>query len=215
MTERWQERRVENELLKRELLLRLRAEHSAVPGRGEPATDYFRRRVRWLLLRHPLFALKLYLLLLDVGLGRGDPRKPSDLGDFAETARRPLGRAEIARATNPHTTRAFTPAPPAPRRGVSRRSMRPHRDLALAYQSRQRMARGLRSRASATAGGASALRRQRVLWLGRLVHGLRLSKSFARALAADLRRAGVLLLAGVVRAVRSATALAARLVTAS
>ena len=72
MTERWQERRIEDELLKRELFLRLRAEHYGVPGGGEPATDQFRRRVRRLLLRHPLFALKLYFQLIDLGLGRAE-----------------------------------------------------------------------------------------------------------------------------------------------
>jgi hypothetical protein len=100
MTERWQERRVENELLKRELLLRLRAEHSAVPGRGEPATDYFRRRVGRLLLRHPIFALKLYLLLLDVGLGRADGAERSYLPGRADAPR--VGAiARSARANSP------------------------------------------------------------------------------------------------------------------
>ena len=79
MTERWQERRVEDNLLKRELLLRVRAEHYGVPGRSKQATDDFRRRVRRLLLRHPLFALKFYLLLLDVGLGLFEGRQRADL----------------------------------------------------------------------------------------------------------------------------------------
>jgi hypothetical protein len=73
MTERWQERRVEDDLLKRELLLRLHAEHSTTPGRSKAATDDFRRQVRRLMIRRPLFAFKYYLLSVDLGLGRFDP----------------------------------------------------------------------------------------------------------------------------------------------
>jgi hypothetical protein len=62
MTLRWQERKLDDDLLKRELLLRLRAERSAAPGRSSPATDYFRHRVRGLMLRHPLFAYEYRLL---------------------------------------------------------------------------------------------------------------------------------------------------------
>src|SRR5947207_5709053 len=76
MTMRWQERRVEDELLKRELLLRLRAEHSNARGRIGPATDHFRRRIRRLLLRHPIFAFRYYQLAIDLGLGRfGGPER--------------------------------------------------------------------------------------------------------------------------------------------
>jgi len=38
MTMRWRERRVEDELLMRELLVRLHAEHSGASGRSGPAT---------------------------------------------------------------------------------------------------------------------------------------------------------------------------------
>jgi hypothetical protein len=67
---RWQERKLEDDLLKRELLLRLRAEHYAVPGRSRPATEYFRRQVRSLVLRRPLFGLRYRRLATDLSLGR-------------------------------------------------------------------------------------------------------------------------------------------------
>ena len=51
MTVRRQERKVADDLLKRELLLWLRAEYHATPVRSRPATDDFRRRARGLLLR--------------------------------------------------------------------------------------------------------------------------------------------------------------------
>src|SRR4029450_3220163 len=70
MTVRRQERKVEDELLKQELLLRLRSEDYATPVRTSPPTDDFRRRVRRLLLRHPLFAFKYYRLSINPGLGR-------------------------------------------------------------------------------------------------------------------------------------------------
>jgi hypothetical protein len=217
MMKRWQERRVENELLKRELLLRLRAEHSAVPGRGEPATDYFRRRVRWLLLRHPLFALKLYLLLLDVGLGRTEARKRSQLGDPA-SAPRLLGGASVVE-TNPPVRHVVTPTPSASRRrlGLANKNRQPARVRLGAGIRRQRLgwqprvARGLHRCESASAAGAAVLSRQK-LWFTRLVHALRLSRLFAVALAAALRRAGGLFFAGVVSAVQSARAVAASLV---
>lgn len=90
MTVRWQERRVENDLLKRELLLRLRAERRAAEGRSGPATDYFRRRVRRLMLGHPLFAFKYYLLAVDLGLGRLDAGDRDRCADGARGGRRLL-----------------------------------------------------------------------------------------------------------------------------
>lgn len=89
MTMRWQERRVEDDLLKRELLLRLRAEHDDAPGRSRPATEYFRRQVRRLMIRHPLFALEYHRLALDYRLGRPDTDRPR---------RRPSRRAFLAAA---------------------------------------------------------------------------------------------------------------------
>lgn len=68
MTMRWRERRVEDELLKRELLLRLRAEQSDAPGRSGPPVGYFRRRAYRVLLRHPLFALRYFLLANELDL---------------------------------------------------------------------------------------------------------------------------------------------------
>jgi hypothetical protein len=91
MTMRWQERRVEDDLLKRELLLRLRAEHHAAPGRSRPATDYFRRRVRRLMLRHPLFAFKYHLLAVDLGLGRFDADNPRGRRPSLKSKRRSKG----------------------------------------------------------------------------------------------------------------------------
>ena len=62
MIVRWQERKAEDELLKRELLFQLRTEYDATPGRSRPAADDYRRRTRHMLLRHPLFAFKYYRL---------------------------------------------------------------------------------------------------------------------------------------------------------
>jgi hypothetical protein len=90
MTVRRQERKVEDELLKRELLLRLRSEYYATPVRTRAATDDFRRRVRRLLFRHPLFAFKYYRLSVDRGLGRIE-------GTIKSTSRPPAG-ASIASA---------------------------------------------------------------------------------------------------------------------
>jgi hypothetical protein len=56
MTMRRQERRLEEELQKREL--RLRALANQAPGRSGPPTNYFRHEVRRHPLLHPLFALK-------------------------------------------------------------------------------------------------------------------------------------------------------------
>jgi hypothetical protein len=81
MTERWQERRIEDELLKRELFLRLCAKQNRVPGRSTTATAHFRRRVRRLLLRHPLFALRFYPVLIDAGLWLFESRQPAYLGN--------------------------------------------------------------------------------------------------------------------------------------
>lgn len=65
---RWRERRVEDELLKRELLLRLREEHSDAPGRSLAETDFSRRRARLLFLRHPLFTVRYHLLAKELDL---------------------------------------------------------------------------------------------------------------------------------------------------
>ena len=185
MTERWQERRVEDNLLKRELLLRVRAEHYGVPGRSKQATDDFRRRVRRLLLRHPLFALKFYLLLLDVGLGLFEGRQRADL-------RGTLTRAspDALRPTGLYMTapRAGGVARIATRRDAPGRGRRPPWDLAFVYP---RLVQGLRVCESASAAGVVALRRQGSFWFARLV---RVCRSFAAALAA-LRRALALLCA--------------------
>lgn len=50
------------QLLKRELILRLRAEHVDAPGRSGPPTQYFLREKRRLLVRHPYFAFKYELM---------------------------------------------------------------------------------------------------------------------------------------------------------
>src|SRR5581483_7774885 len=76
MTLRWQERKLDDDLLKRELLLRLRAERSAAPGRSRPATEYFDHRVRGLMLRHPLFAFEYYLLKKRPGAPPSPRRRP-------------------------------------------------------------------------------------------------------------------------------------------
>src|SRR5206468_1446115 len=204
MTERWQERRVENELLKRELLLRLRAEQYGVPGRGEPATDHFRRQVRRLLLLHPLFALKLYLLLIDVGLGRAEGRKRS------------YRRGSVTRIGTKTASSAGL------RRGVPGRSRRARRDLGLAYRKcelvvaglgahlrrqrslwYQRLGGGLRICKAACTAGLATLRRQSLLWFARLVHAVRVCRSLAAALAVELRRAGTSLFALVIRTLRT------------
>lgn len=242
MTERWQERRVESKLLKRELLLRLRAEHYGVPGRGEPATDHFRRRIRRLLLRHPFFALKLYLLLIDFGLGRVDGRKRSYLRGSETRARAnavsptvlrmPARRAEgAARVTRPDAVaaRAIRPAELLPR--VQGRGRRPSRDSAFSYRRNEsvfvglganlrrqrllwhaRLVSGLRTCKAAGAAGLVAFRRQELSWFRRLGRGFRACGSFAAALAIGLRRAGGLLFAGLVRALRTFDSVVADLV---
>lgn len=187
MTERWQERRVENELLKRELLLRLRAEHSAVPGRGEPATDDFRRRVRRLLLRHPIFALKLYLLLIDVGLGRVDAAKRAahlHTGTSSRGRHRPRDLGVVSRRS--------------PAVGHLGRELRRQR-----LRWKPRLVHGLRICASAGAASIAGLRRLALLWFARLGEGLRVCESFAAGLAAELRRAGGLLVARLVGGLRA------------
>src|SRR6478752_2006946 len=130
MTERWQERRVEDNLLKRELLLRVRAEHYGVPGRSEQATDDFRRRVRRLLLRHPLFALKFYLLLLDVGLGLFDGRRRADLRGTLTRASPDALRPPGLDVTAP---RAGGVARIPTRRDAPGRGRRPPWDFAFVY----------------------------------------------------------------------------------
>jgi hypothetical protein len=55
------ERRVREQLLKRELILRLRAEHVNAPGRSGAPTEYFLREKRRLLIRHPYFAFEYEL----------------------------------------------------------------------------------------------------------------------------------------------------------
>jgi hypothetical protein len=199
MTERWQERRVENELLKRELLLRLRAEHSAVPGRGEPATDYFRHRVRRLLLRHPIFALKLYLLLLDAGLGRVGAAersylrgRPSRSGADAPRVR---GIARSARGSSrlPRDPLRYTAAVGHLGRDFRRQRLR----------WKPRLANGHRICASAGAAFVAGSRRSALLWFARLGNGLRVCRSFAAARAAELRRAGEMLFARLVRGLRA------------
>ena len=226
MTERWQERRVEDNLLKRELLLRVRAEHYGVPGRSKQATDDFRRRVRRLLLRHPLFALKFYLLLIDVGLGLFEGRQRAGLrGTLTRasadalrptgldmTAPRTGGVARSPRAMNPPEASATTLLI-ASRRDAPGRGRRPPWDLAFVYRRcdsvladfrRQRflwyprLVQGLRVCESASAAGVVALRRQGLFWFARLG---RVCRSFAAGLAA-LRRTLKLLCARLVRALR-------------
>jgi hypothetical protein len=58
---RRREQRVREQLLKRELLLRLRAEHMDAPGKSGDPTEYFLRDKRCLLRRHPYFALRYQL----------------------------------------------------------------------------------------------------------------------------------------------------------
>ena len=110
MTVRRQERKVEDELLKRELLLRLRSEYYATPVRTRPATDDFRRRVRRLLLRHPLFAFKYYRLSSDPGLGRFEDSDPDCRGDRESRASAGLGYALLVRLQR---TFKSTSRPPA------------------------------------------------------------------------------------------------------
>jgi hypothetical protein len=55
---RWQERRTRNQLLMRELLLRLEAERVGAPGKSGTPTHYFREQSRRLLLRHPRLAAR-------------------------------------------------------------------------------------------------------------------------------------------------------------
>jgi hypothetical protein len=55
------EQGVREQLLKRELILRLRAENMDAPGQSGHPTEYFLRERRRLLFRHPCFALKYQL----------------------------------------------------------------------------------------------------------------------------------------------------------
>lgn len=55
------EQRVREQLLKRELILRLRAEALDAPGKSGQPTEYFLRERRRLLIRHPYFALRYRL----------------------------------------------------------------------------------------------------------------------------------------------------------
>lgn len=55
------EQRVREQLLKRELILRLRAENLDAPGKSGQPTHYFVRERRRLLIRHPYFALRYQL----------------------------------------------------------------------------------------------------------------------------------------------------------
>jgi hypothetical protein len=73
MKMRLRERWFEDELLKRELLLRLRAAHSDAPGQSAPASGYFRRLARRLLLRHPLFARRYHMLAKELDLAGAQP----------------------------------------------------------------------------------------------------------------------------------------------
>jgi len=134
MTMRWQERRVEDDLLKRELLLRLRAAHRGLPGSAIPASDHFRSRVRRMLLRHPIFAFKYCRLAIELGLGRNESRDfpaggvggaLTDLVVAADLDTQPTApaRGGVAWPTltfGPHGADMLQPAPPrraAPRRG--------------------------------------------------------------------------------------------------
>jgi hypothetical protein len=74
MSVRWQEREYEDDLLKRELVLRLLEEHYGTSGGVAPATDHFYLRARRMMLRHPLFAVRYSLFALDLALGRLEDR---------------------------------------------------------------------------------------------------------------------------------------------
>jgi hypothetical protein len=52
------QRRFEDRLLMRELLLRARAERYGAPGQSGAPTEYFLRRKRRVMRRHPHFTLK-------------------------------------------------------------------------------------------------------------------------------------------------------------
>jgi hypothetical protein len=110
MTVRRQERKVEDDLLKRELLLRLRSEYYATPVRTRPATDDFRRRVRRLLLRHPLFAFKYYRLSIDPGLGRFEGSDPDCRGDSESRASAGLVYALLVRLQRTFESTSRAPA---------------------------------------------------------------------------------------------------------
>ena len=63
------------QLLKRELMLRLRAEHVKAPGRSGSPTDYFLREKRRLLVRHPYFAFKYEVTKRRWRLRRARPQR--------------------------------------------------------------------------------------------------------------------------------------------
>lgn len=69
------EQRVREQLLMRELILRLRAEHVDAPGRSGPPTEYFLRERRRLLVRHPYFALRYALTKRWLRLRRARPHR--------------------------------------------------------------------------------------------------------------------------------------------
>jgi len=189
MTERWHERRVEDELLKRELLLRLHEERRGVPGRGAPASEYFRRRVRRMLLRHPLFALRLYLHLLDTGLGHVDGRARSGRRGSLTRASA-LQRYAHGRVRRPNIGLASRKSGSAAMRlGTEFRRQGSLWDA--------RLLRGLRMCRAAGAAVVIALRKQGELWFARLVRGSGLCRSLTAALAMELRRAGAVLVRGL------------------
>lgn len=82
MSVRWQERKYEDDLLKRELVLRLLEEHYGTSGGLAPATDRFYLRARRMMLRHPLFAVRYALFALDLAVGRLQDRvEDCEFGD--------------------------------------------------------------------------------------------------------------------------------------
>lgn len=228
MTERWQERRIEDNLLKRELLLRLRAGHSGIPGQGRPATNEFRSKVRRMLLRHPVFAFKLYLRVIDTGLGRIDiseraplsgsgtrggagPVRLVDTNTPASAA--PGGAvARVPRAMNPLRASAITLG------ARPRRAHRPGRPLPVVAKRRRlrtvlqaRFVRFQRVLRAASSGVVVTVARQRRLTHARLVRLQRTCASGLIRLQAEVRRlwlvsrarlVGVRRIGGPARAIR-------------
>jgi hypothetical protein len=237
MSVRWQERRLEDDLLKRELLLRLLGEHYATPGRSETATDDFSRRVRRLLLRHPLFAFRYYRFAIDLALGRFDGHDLDDLPDLE--VRPPIaGRIlDVARRRRPFLAGGFLRISSAHlvrlRRGSAaagkllyghllRTAQVCGSALAVIVANLQRNRRFLQARGrrlkqvsgSELAGLVARLSRQRLVLRGSLVRLERASGSGRAELGAEARRARRLLLSCGVRAGRLGRRAVAAAVTA-
>jgi hypothetical protein len=198
MRARWLERKLDDDLLKRELLLRLRAEHHGLLDRSLPWTDYFCRRVRRLMLRHPLFAFKYYLVAIDLGLVRIEVRDRGPL--------RVSGSLMLSLARQ----RRLLPARGARIRRSERRTV-----AALVSTLRRtrlllhaRLVRLLAASRAAIVGLPAEVRRRRGPMYGRLVDFFRPWGSAFAGLLAELRRRRPLVNAPALRA--SGTAVAER-----